>query len=403
MTERDDAFVVRARELLRSAPLIDGHNDLPAALRERVGLRISQIDLRRPQADLLTDIPRLRSGCVGGQFWSVWVSPRIPDAEAARRGLEQLDIVHRMIESYPETFELATSADEVDRIFKAGRIASLIGVEGGSMIGSSLAALRHYHARGARYMTLTHWRTTLWADAATDAPRHGGLSRFGVEVVREMNRLGMLVDLSHVSPETMWAALDVTEAPIVFSHSGARALTDHPRNVPDEILARVASNGGVVMAVFLAGFISAAVREHERPGVVAWDAYQEAHSQATEEELHQLLRQWRAEHPGPSASIGELADHIDHIRAVAGIEHVGVGSDFDGGESLPVGLEDVSRFPALFGELLRRGYTDDDIRLIAGGNILRVMHDAEAVALRLQGERGPSEATIEELDGTGGR
>ena len=401
MTESVDRHIERARSLLREAPLIDGHNDLPIALRERVGLRISTVDLRRPQADLHTDIPRLRAGGVGGQFWSVWVPAALPELEALRMALEQLDVVRRLAERYPDALQIATTADEVEQAFAAGRIASLIGLEGGAMIASSLAALRHYQALGVRYVTLTHWRTTRWADSATDEPRHGGLTRFGVEVVREMNRLGMLVDLSHVSPATMMSALDATEAPVLFSHSGARAVNDHPRNVPDEILRRLPANGGVVMAVFLSGFVSEAVAAHQRPGQKAEEAYRLAHPEATADELQRLRRAWLAEHPGPRATLAQVADHIDHLRAVAGIDHVGIGSDFDGGEVLPDGLEDVSRFPALLAELLRRGYSDDDVRKVAGGNVLRVLRDAEAVAARLRAARGPSEATIEELDGAG--
>jgi membrane dipeptidase len=312
--------------------------------------------------------------------------------------IEQLDVVHRFVQRYPEAFALATTADEVERAFAAGRIASLIGLEGGSMIASSLAALRQFHALGIRYMTLTHWRTTRWADAATDAPQHDGLTPFGVEVVREMNRLGMLVDLSHVSPGTMSSALDATEAPVMFSHSGARAVTDHPRNVPDEILRRIPGNGGVVMAVFLSGFISAEVGAHMAPAETAEDDYVAEHPDVTYAELHAERLRWLAEHPAPRTTVGQVADHIDHLVSVVGVDHVGIGSDLDGGELLPDGLEDVSGFPNLVGELLRRGYSDDDVRAIAGGNILRVMRGAEAVAQHLQATREPSEATIEELD-----
>ncbi len=264
-TPTTDPYERRAREILREAPLVDGHNDLAYALRERVGLRTSSVDLREPQPALDTDIPRLRQGLVGAQFWSVWVPAALPEPSAVVQSLEQMDVVHGFIERYPDTFALATTADEVEAAFAGGRIASLLGLEGGSMIGSSMPALRNAYARGIRYMTLTHWLTTRWADAATDPPQHGGLTAFGREVVREMNRLGMLVDLSHVSPQTMAAALDVTEAPVIFSHSGALAVCDHPRNVPDEILARVPANGGVVMAVFLSGFVSQGLsRPHPR-------------------------------------------------------------------------------------------------------------------------------------------
>jgi membrane dipeptidase len=368
MTDPDE-HLTAVRRLLRETPLIDGHNDLPEALRRRVDLRISEVDLRQPMPELMTDIPRLRAGGVGGQFWSVWVPASLPEGEATRRAFEQLDIVQRLVAGYPETFELARTADDIERIFRAGRIASLVGLEGGSMIGSSLAVLRQFFALGVRYMTLTHWLTTRWADAATDPPQHGGLTPFGMEVVHEMNRLGMLVDLSHVAPATMAAALDATAAPVVFSHSGARSVTDHPRNVPDEILARVRTNGGVVMAVFLSIFVSQGAADHED------------------------------EPDPPVATIEDVADHIDRLRDVAGIDHIGIGSDFDGGARLSRGLEDVSRFPDLLAILRRRGYSDADLRQIAGTNLLRILRDAEAVARRLQAERGPSERTIEELDG----
>jgi membrane dipeptidase len=400
MTASDDRFTERARAILRESPLIDGHNDLAYALRDRVGgLRTSTVDLRTRLDGIDTDIPRLREGGVGGQFWSVWVPADLPESEALPMALEQLDIVHRFVADHPDVFTLATTADEVEAAFRSGRIASLIGLEGGSMIASSMAALRHFHARGVRYMTLTHWRTTPWADAATDPPQHGGLTAFGREVVREMNRLGILVDLSHVSPETMAAALDVAEAPVIFSHSGARAVTEHARNVPDDILRRVPVNGGVVMAVFLSIFISNEVVAHRAPAQAAEDAHLLEHPETPVAEIVALRQAWLADHPAPRTTIGQIADHIDHLRDVAGIDHVGLGSDFDGGEILSEGLEDVSGFPRLIGELLRRGYSDDDVRKIAGGNVLRVMRGAEAVATRLQATRGPSEATIEELDG----
>ena len=373
MTAPGDPFIDRARAILRDAPLIDGHNDLAIALRGRAGLRTSTVDLRGHVDGLDTDIPRLRAGGVGGQFWSVWVPAALPELEALRMAIEQFDIVHRFVARYPEAFTFATTADEVERAFAAGRIASLIGVEGGSMIASSLAVLRQFHALGARYMTLTHWQTTRWADAATDAPQHDGLTRFGVEVVREMNRLGMLVDLSHVSPGTMRSALDATEAPVIFSHSGARAVTDHPRNVPDEILRDVPANGGIVMAVFLSGFISTEVNDHMAPFYLLEDQYLAEHPDAPDDERRTFRRDWLADHPAPRTTIGQVADHIDHLRAVMGVDHVGIGSDFDGGELLPDGLEDVSGFPRLLAELLRRGYTDDDVRKVAGGNVLRVM------------------------------
>ncbi|MFL5674669.1 MAG: dipeptidase [Chloroflexota bacterium] len=388
MTATSDAAEARARDLLRTTPLIDGHNDLAYALRKRVGLATSEVDLRQPVPELDTDIPRLRSGGVGGQFWSVWVPADLPEPDAVLQSLEQMDIVHGFVERYPETFGLATTADEIEAVFASGRIASLLGLEGGGMIGSSMAILRNAYARGVRYMTLTHWKTTRWADAATDDPQHDGLTAFGREIVREMNRLGMLVDISHVAPSTMRAALDTTEAPVIFSHSGALAICNHPRNVPDDVLARMPANGGVVMAVFLDVFVSQAFRDHAARG------------QEEVGEESAARRAWIAANPGPQVTLAEVADHIDHLRDVAGVDHVGIGSDFDGGEPLPDGLTDVGGFPALLGELLRRGYSDADVGAIAGGNLLRTMRDAEAVAARLQRERPPSEATIEELDGT---
>jgi len=395
-----DGHLDRALELLASAPLIDGHNDVAIALRHRAGgIGVSTIDLRQPIEGLDTDIPRLRAGRVGGQFWSIWVPADLPEESALRMALEQLDIAAGFADRYPDVFGRATTADDVEAVFGSGRIASLLGLEGGSMIASSLPILRTFFARGVRYMTLTHWRTTRWADSATDDPRHGGLTPFGREVVREMNRLGMLVDLSHVAPSTMAAALDVTEAPVVFSHSGAFEVNPHPRNVPDDILRRVPSNGGVVMAVFLSQFVSDAVRRHVQPGMDLEDQYKRDHPEAAPSEAREVRRAWLAANPPPPASIEQLADHVDHLVEVMGAEHVGIGSDFDGGELMPLGLEDVSGFPRLVAELLRRGYADDSVRAIAGGNILRVMRGAESVATRLQQERGPSEATIEDLDG----
>jgi membrane dipeptidase len=399
MPPASDTFLQRALELLGSSPLIDGHNDLAIALRVRVGgIGVSSVDLREPVEGLDTDIPRLRAGRVGGQFWSVWVPADLPEEKALPMALEQLDIAEGFARRYPDVFSPATTANEVEAAFASGRIASLMGLEGGAMIASSLPILRTFFARGIRYMTLTHWKTTRWADAATDDPGHGGLTAFGREVVREMNRLGMLVDLSHVAPSTMAAALDVAEAPVLFSHSGAFTVNAHPRNVPDDILERVRSNGGVVMAVFLSNFVSDEVRRHMQPGQDAVEAYEREHPDASREEIRELRHRWISENPPPSATVAEVADHIDHIVEVAGLEHAGIGSDFDGGDLLPSGLEDVSMFPNLIAELLRRGYADEDVRAIAGRNVLRVLRGAEEAARRLQSERPPSEATIEELD-----
>jgi len=395
-----DQYLDRAIEILERSPLIDGHNDLAIELRERVGgIGVSSIDLRGRVEGLDTDIPRLRAGRVGGQFWSVWVPADLPEERALPMALEQLDIADGFAARYPDVFGRAGTADEVEGAFASGRIASLMGLEGGAMIASSLPILRTFFARGIRYMTLTHWKTTRWADSATDAPRHGGLTAFGREVVREMNRLGMLVDLSHVAPSTMSAALEVVEAPVIFSHSGAFAVNGHVRNVPDEILHRIPANGGVVMAVSLGQFVSEAVRRHVQPAEGLREAFEREHPDAPPAAAREVRKAWLAANPPPPATIGQLVDHIDHLARVMGPQHVGIGSDFDGGDLLPVGLEDVSRFPWLIAELLRRGYSDDDASGIAGGNVLRVMRGAEAAAARIQAERQASEATIEALDG----
>lgn len=370
-------FAARARALHKQVPLIDGHNDYPWALRGiDPGRDFSKADIAGPVPSLHTDIARLRQGGVGGQFWSVYTPSTMTGQEAVRVTLEQIDIVHRMMKRWPETFEMAHTAADVERSFKAGRIGSLIGMEGGHSIDDSLPLLRMFYALGARYMTLTHNGNLRWADAAADKPALGGLSKFGEEVIREMNRLGMLVDLSHVSPGTMEDALRVTEAPVIFSHSSARALCNVPRNVPDDVLQLTAKNGGVVMVTFVPGFISQAVAD--------FDAKPEAE---------------RKGQAPPKATLAQVADHIDHIRKVAGIDHVGIGGDFDGISSVISGLEDVSKYPDLTAELLRRGYSDDDVRKILGLNVLRVMRGSEAVAARLQKTRPPSTATIEQLDG----
>ena len=387
----------RARALHAEVPLIDGHNDIPSKYRTEVARAFSRLDLRRPQPQLHTDIPRLREGGLGGQFWSVFVPASLQGGEAVRNTMEQIDVVHELLRRYPDSFQLALTADEVEQAFQENKIASMIGMEGGHSIASSLGALRMFHRLGVRYMTLTHSANVPWADSATAEPRVGGLTKFGEEVVREMNWLGMLVDLSHTAPATMHDALDVTEAPIIYSHSSARALCDHPRNVPDDVLKRLPDNGGVVMVTFVASFISEQSRQH---GL----------DRAAEEErlmsqgmgvasVEGVLATWDEAHPFPLPSLAEVADHIDHIRDVAGVDHIGIGGDFDGTTYLPVGLEDVSKYPALTAELLERGYSDEDARKILGLNVLRVMRQAESVAERLQAERGPSEALIEEIDG----
>ena len=362
MVEGQADFLARARAIHKQSPLIDGHNDYPWALRGiDPGRDFDKADISKPAPNLMTDIERLRKGGLGGQFWSVYTPATMMDKDATRVTMDQIDTVHRMTRRWPEMFQLALTADDVERVFKSGRIASMIGMEGGHSIDNSLAALRMFYALGARYMTLTHNGNLRWADAAADKAEHGGLTKFGEEVVREMNRLGMLVDLSHVSPGTMEDALRVTEAPVIFSHSSARAICNVPRNVPDNILQLVAKNGGVVMVTFVPGFISQAVAD--------FDARPEAERKGM---------------TPPAATLSQVADHIDHIRKVAGIDHVGLGGDFDGITSVVVGLEDVSTYPMLVAELLRRDYSDDDIRKLTWRNMLRVMRGAEAAAARIQ-------------------
>ena len=382
------SLLERARAIHRQVPLIDGHNDFPWEVREKSAGDVDARDMRDRVAGH-TDIARLRQGGVGGQFWSVYVPSSLQGQAAVTATLEQIDIVHRMMRKYPDTFELALTAADVERIFKGGRIASLIGMEGGHSIDSSLGTLRMMHRLGARYMTITHNGNTPWADAASDKPVHGGLSPFGESVVREMNWLGMLVDLSHVSPETMADAIRVSEAPVIFSHSSARALTNVPRNVPDEILRELPKKDGVVMVTFVPGFISQAVADHSAKAN-AETARLRALPGATDDSVTKAMEAWRQANPAPPATLADVANHIDHIRRVAGIDHVGLGGDFDGITTVPQGLEDVSTYPALTAELLRRGYSDEDVKKILGLNILRVMKKADDVAARMQKERGPS-------------
>ena len=391
----DAALLERARALLKQSPLIDGHNDYPWALREKAQRNFEKLDIANPQPSIMTDIARLRAGGVGAQFWSVYVPVELTGQSAVTATLEEIDTVHQMVRRYPETFELALTADDVERIFKKGKIAPLIGMEGGHSIDNSLAALRMFHRLGARYMTLTHAKNTAWADSATDDPKFGGLAPFGEEVVREMNWLGMLVDLSHVSPETMKDAIRISQAPVIFSHSSARALNDVPRNVPDDVLQLLPKNGGVVMVTFVPGFLS--------PKVAAWQKLQDAEQArltklfpADAAAVTRGVNEWTAAHPAPRATLADAADHIDHIRKVAGIDHLGIGSDFDGITMVPAGLEDVSQYPALIAELFRRGYTEDDIKKIAGQNLLQVMREVEKVSKRLQSERGPSAVIFEQ-------
>jgi len=374
------ADLEKAKRVLRAVPLIDGHNDLPWAIRESKTAPhdVEAYDLRGRTTGH-TDLARLSAGMLGGQFWSVY----IPGDSATRRlgfakvQLEQIDIMRRVMAKYPDRFEPIGTAAGFTAAFARGRIGSVLGLEGGHAIENSLGALRAYYELGARYMTLTHNQTLDWADAASDVARHGGLSNFGREVVREMNRLGMLVDLSHVSPGTMSDALDVTEAPVIFSHSNARAVTEHVRNVPDSILTRLKANGGIVMVTFVPGFSS--------NEVATWNRTPAAQRPAG---------------PAPRATLAQVADHIDHIRKVAGVAHVGLGGDFDGIEDVVLGLEDVSTYPALLAELSRRGWSEADLRKLAGENILRVFTQAEQVAARLQKARPASTRTIAELDGS---
>lgn len=397
LAQTPDPVLAHANRLLASTILIDGHNDLPWAIRtfKDAPRDVDAYDLRTTRPGM-TDLARLAAGRVGAQFWSIYVPGEIKDSGYARVQLEEFDIARRMVARYPERLTLALTADDIIRAHRQKKIASLLGMEGGHAIENSLGALRAYYALGARYMTLTHNVTLDWADAALDSARHHGLTPFGREVVREMNRLGMLVDLSHVSPATMSDALDASEAPVIFSHSSARALVDYPRNVPDSILARMPKNGGVVMVTFVQSFVSNAVQQAESVQDSAMAAIRSQVSDTAER--RRLAREYRDAHPLPRATIQDVADHIEHVRQVAGVDHIGIGSDFDGIDQGPAGLEDVSMFPALFAELIRRGWSDADLRKLAGENLLRVLRQAEATARRLQAERPASTATIEQLD-----
>jgi membrane dipeptidase len=407
----DSAARATAERALRAMPVVDGHNDLAWVIRENAAApsNVGAYDLRH-RTPKMTDLDRLRRGMVGGQFWSVYIPGEAADAIYAANGavsdrpgyarvqLEQIDIARQFIARYPDRLAPALTAADVRAAIAAGKVGSLLGMEGGHAIDNSLGALRAYYALGVRYMTLTHNVTLDWADAALDTARHGGLTPFGREVVREMNRLGMLVDLSHVSPGTMHDALAVSEAPVIFSHSGARALVDHPRNVPDSILRKVPANGGVVMVPFVTSFVSAAVYAHDTAEAhVVADLKRRYPSDSAARARERAA--WRIANPTPKATLSQVADAVDHVRQVAGVDHVGIGSDFDGIDDSVVGLEDVSTYPALFTELARRGWTEADLRKLAGENVLRVLAQAEVVAGRLQRERPPSVATIQELDG----
>ncbi|MDX1640506.1 MAG: dipeptidase [Balneolaceae bacterium] len=398
-SDRDD-YRQQAIEILESVPLFDGHNDAPWQYRNRVGYKFSELDFydtTQLENPMHTDITRLKEGRVGAQWWSVYVSAHIPENEAVVRTMEQIDFVKRMAKKYPDVFEMAYTADDVERIFEDGKIASLIGMEGGHSIANSLAVLRRFYDLGARYMTITHSRTLDWADAASDNPKHDGLSEFGEEVIREMNRLGMIVDLSHTTPATMRDAIQTSEAPVMYSHSSARAVSGHVRNVPDEILPLVKDNGGIIMVTYVGSFVSEELRQYY--------AEQEAYERKIEylhpgevDVIAEKMEQWNAEHERPEVTLNDLADHIDHIRDQIGVDYIGIGGDYDGTSSVPVGLDDVSSYPDLFAELLKRGYSEEDLKKIASHNMMRVLRGAEETAARLQQERGPSEVLITDFD-----
>jgi membrane dipeptidase len=389
-------YDTRVARILKKVPLIDGHNDWVEALREREGDSRWSIDLRRGLGQrpvpYNTDIARLREGMVGGQFWSVFVDASLPGPEQVKETLEQIDLVKSIVARYPDTFALARTAADVRRIHASGHIASLIGVEGGGQIDASLSVLRQYHELGAGYLTLTHVLTLPWADSATDTPRHSGLTPYGEQVVRELNRLGMLVDLSHVSEATMRGAIRVSKAPVIFSHSGARAIDDHPRNVPDDVLKLVAANGGVVMVNFARSYVSDTYRLW-----VAEEAAEKTRLNAPPygglfigqpEKASLALAAWEQTHAAPKVTLQEVADHIAHVAKVAGIDHVGIGGDFDGVDNaLPEGMSGVNAYPALLVEMMKRGWSDADIAKLAGGNILRVMTQAEKVAASMTNDQ----------------
>ncbi|UCH11186.1 MAG: dipeptidase [Fidelibacterota bacterium] len=397
----DEAVLTQVHQLLREVPLIDGHNDAPWQIRKLTRNHLDTLpfdkDTRILDDPMHTDIPRLRAGHVGGQFWSVWVPQEDQGTDALQMTFEQIDLVQRLASRYPDDLEMAFTADDIVRIHQNGKIASLIGVEGGHCINNSLAILRQFYATGARCMTITHWENNDWADAATVPPIHDGLTQFGREVIREMNRLGMLVDLSHTSPKTMHDALDVTRAPVIFSHSSARAVCDYPRNVPDDVLKRINKNDGLVMVTFVTMFVSNEMLLYKADEQAEKARLTELYPESMDA-VRTGMDTWRQAHPVPTVPIGLVADHVDHIRKVAGIDHIGIGSDFDGIATTPVGLEDVSGFPNLLAELLRRGYSNEDVKKIAGLNLLRVFRQVEETALRLQRKTAPSDVLLDELD-----
>jgi membrane dipeptidase len=380
----------RIDRILKATPLIDGHNDIAEELRENYALKVDGLargtDQWKPMP-LMTDMARLHEGRVGAQFWSVYIPSEVTGDTAIRDTLEQIDLVKRMVGAYPGDLALAGSADDIVRIHKSGRVASLIGIEGGHQIGGSLAALRQFYDLGARYMTLAHFKNNEFADSATDDPKYHGITDFGRTVIHEMNRLGMLVDLSHVSPETMRAALQVSKAPVLFTHSDARALADHPRNVPDDILKLVSENGGVVMVNFYLGHLS--------PDFIRWSAEKSAEGarlgalySGQPDRRDAAMKSWLDAHPAPRTDVGLIADHVEHIAKVAGFDHVGLGGDLDGIgiDEAPAGMNSVSGYPLLFAELIRRGWSDENLSKLAGGNVLRTMRTAEAIAVSMKGE-----------------
>jgi membrane dipeptidase len=397
LTEDQSARFAAARSLLGRFPLIDGHNDLPWALREAGSLDLARTDIAAPVEFAHTDLPRLALGGVGAQFWSVYVPAELQGEAAVATTLEQIDLVRQMVARYPETLELAVTADDVQRITADGRLASLIGAEGGHSIACSLGTLRAMYDLGVRYMTLTHNLNVPWADSATDEPAAGGLTEFGREVVREMQRVGMLVDLSHVAATTMNDALDVAEGPVIFSHSSARAVCDHPRNVPDNVLARLSANGGACMITFVPAFVSQACREWELEFIAEVERQGLDHRNWAG--LKQVRQEFQASNPQPRATLSDVVQHVEHVREVAGVDHIGIGGDYDGVDRLPEGLEDVSRYPALFAALLDAGWSEEDCGKIAHGNLIRVLRDAEAAAGTIRTQRQPSAARIEDLDG----
>lgn len=389
-----DPAMEAAQAALAVAPVFDGHNDVPFQLRVRLENQINRFDFKDTMGSgvadpfdrvMHTDLNRLAEGRVGAQYWSVYVPASLPEPEAVQMTMEQIDVMKRLIDRFPDSLAYAETADQVENAMRSGKIASLLGMEGGHSIGSDLGVLRQMYALGARYMTLTHSRNTPWADSATDTPAHGGLTAFGKDVVREMNRIGMLVDLSHVSEATMLDALDVVRAPVIFSHSGAAAVTGHARNVPDTVLERLRANGGIVMVVALPGFLNEERRQ--------WYSMREAEvarlaslNQGQPDVVDAAMLEWDAANPEPATMITHMADHIDHIKAVAGVEHIGIGADFDGMPSGPVGFEDVSGYPHLFAELVRRGYSQAELEMIASRNAIRVLREAEAYATSQRGK-----------------